>query len=257
MKIKDAYSYPEYCDIAYDWDRKAECDFIEECVHRYSSSEEKSILDIACGTGIHLREFARRGRRVMGLDISEEMITFVRRRAEIERLEINCVKADMKEFKTTRKYGCAVCMLDSFRFLLGEADILSHLRSVARAVKPGGLYILDLWMPLSEEKVEWEDISWRQTRQDITVDARYLQYPETLDRGEKTFEDEIIFKVRGCHFDSTVTSRVKTRFLVYEELKELARRTGLFECLYRFYNFDFDLKGGYNIKRTNVILKRT
>jgi 2-polyprenyl-3-methyl-5-hydroxy-6-metoxy-1,4-benzoquinol methylase len=67
--MKDAYSYPEYCNVAYGWDRSPECDFIERCAERCSGNgcdhafggKGGSVLDLACGTGIHLREFARRG----------------------------------------------------------------------------------------------------------------------------------------------------------------------------------------------------
>ena len=52
--MKDAYSHPGFCDVAYDWDRRPECDFIERCIEKYSYAKGHSVLDIACGTGIHL-----------------------------------------------------------------------------------------------------------------------------------------------------------------------------------------------------------
>lgn len=263
MPVKDAYSYPEYCDIAYNWDRKPECDFIEECIRRYSDLKVRSILDIACGTGIHLREFARRGYDVMGIDRSKEMVDFVARKAQSEGLKVSCIRSDMREFKLGRRFGCAICMLDSFRYLLTDEDILAHLKSVARALEPGGLYILDLWMPKGVPPkggtiTEWEDISWAQGQNDIRIDATYRQHAETFDAKNKTFEDELIFKVESPDFNSTIRSRVKTRALPYGESKGLIAASGLFDCAGRFYNFDFGLKEGYNIKqiRTNIILKK-
>lgn len=258
MPVKDAYSYPEYCDIAYNWDRKPECDFIEECIRRYSDLKVRSILDIACGTGIHLREFARRGYDVMGIDRSKEMVDFVARKAQSEGLKVSCIRSDMREFKLGRRFGCAICMLDSFRYLLTDEDILAHLKSVARALETGGLYILDLWMPEGEKMAGWEDVSWVQQEKDIRIGARYRQHPVTFDEKAKTFEDELIFKVESPDFNSTIRSRVKTRALLYGEFKGLVADSGFFERAGRFYNFDFDLKEGYNIKqiRTNIILKK-
>lgn len=258
MRIKDAYSYPEYCDIAYGWGRTAECDFVEECIKRYSEIKATSILDIACGTGIHLREFAKRGYDVLGLDKSDEMVAFAVRKARAEGLKIECVKADMKEFRLSRRYSCAICMLDCFRYLLSDEDILLHLKSVASAVEMGGLYILDLWMPEGNTIKEWEDISWAQRDNDVFVEAAYRQHPDTFDESSKTFEDELILNIKSPEFTSTVRSRVKTRALFLEELKGLVKRDGLFDFIDRFYNFDFNTKEGYNVKpiRSIIILNR-
>ena len=256
--MKDAYSYPGYCDVAYDWDRRPECDFIEWCIGEYSEAKSRSILDIACGTGIHLREFARRGYEVMGIDGKEEMVGFVLKKAASEGLDIKCKKADMKRFDTGRKFGCVICMLDSFRYLLSDADALSHFKSVAASLEDGGLYIIDLWMPEGERAGAWEDLCWTQEQGDIRVDARYIQHGETFDQKDKTFDDELIFKVVSPSFNSTITSRAKTRVFRYDEFQGLADKSGLFELKDKFYNFDFKSKGVYNNKpiRTNLVLKK-
>ncbi|MFH1779065.1 MAG: class I SAM-dependent methyltransferase [Candidatus Omnitrophota bacterium] len=258
MSTKDVYSYPEYCEIAYNWDRTPECDFIEECIRRYSSISVNSILDIACGTGIILREFARRGYKALGLDKSREMVEFVNRKATLEGLDLKCVHSDMRSFQLGDKYGCVICMLDSFRYLLTDDDILSHFRSVAKELKVGGLYILDFWMPKDENVIEWEEARWVQQDKDISIDATYRQLAHTFSPKDKIFKDELIFRIRSPKFNSTINGRTKTRLLFLSELKELVRKSELFNYIDRFYNFDFDLKEGYNIKpiRTNIILRR-
>lgn len=258
MFTKDVYSYPEYCEIAYNWNRASECDFIEECIRRYSSIKVNSILDIACGTGIHLREFARRGHRVLGLDKSKEMSEFVNKKARLEGFDIRCVCSDMKNFQLNTKYECAICLLDSFRYLLSDNDILSHFKSVARALKAGGLYILDFWMPKDEGAIEWEDVRWTEADKDILVDATYRQHSDTFNPKDKTFEDELVFKVSGLKFNSVINGRAKTRALFFGEFKRLIGASEVFDYIAKFYNFDIDLKEGYNIKplRTVIILKR-
>jgi len=268
--LKDAYSYPEYCDIAYGWDRRPECDFIEKCIGKYSGARSRSILDIACGTGIHLREFARRGYEAAGLDGKKEMVDFVLSRAAGEGLDVKCTLSDMRDFDAGRKFGCAICMLDSFRYLLTDEDILSHLRTVSASLEDSGLYIIDLWTPAGDKLpagtgapfrvngFAWEDVCWTQKRGDVRVDARYIQHGGTFDPEHRTFDDELIFKVTGPSFDSTITSRAKTRALLFEEFRALAESDGSFELKGKFYNFDFKSKGDYNIKslRTNLVLKK-
>lgn len=256
--LKDAYSYPEYCDIAYDWDRKPECDFIEQCIKKYSSAKVRSILDVACGTGIHLREFARRGYEVAGIDANKEMVGYVLKRAAEENLDVECFRADMRSFDPDRKFGCIICMLDSFRYLLSDRDILSHLGSAARSLEEGGLYIIDMWMPEGDRIDKWEDASWSGKKGDIHVDARYIQHGETFNPAKRTFDDELIFNVRSADFNSTIISRAETRVLLFGEFHRLVAENGALEPKGKFYNFDFKYKGGYNIKpiRTNLVLKK-
>lgn len=258
MSRKDVYSYPEYCWIAYNWDRVPECDFIEECIRRYSKVKVNSVLDIACGPGIHLREFAKRGYEVLGLDKSKEMVEFVNKKAREEGLNFKCVQSDMRGFKLDKKFGCAICMLDSFRYLLTEDDILSHLNNVAKALRAGGLYILDFWMPEDENVIEWEDARWTERDKDISIDATYRQHADTFNPRNKTFEDELIFRIKGPEFNATINGRARTRVLFEGELKKLISDCGAFEFIGRFYNFDFGLKEDYNIKRlrTVIILRR-
>ncbi len=257
--MKDAYSFPLYCDAAYGWDRSPECDFIERCAEKYASGPTRnSVLDLACGTGIHLTEFARRGYRASGIDKSPEMAEFVIAKAASAGLKVDCSVADMKEFTPRGPYSLAICMLDSFRYLLTDTDIRSHLHSVSRSLEGGGMYFIDLWMPPSADGVEWEDISWSQGSGRIHVDARYLQYARTFDANTRTFEDELIFKVNGPGVDTTVSSRARTRMLLYEELCRIAEEEGSFTPAGKFYNFDFGEKGVYNNRhiRTNIILTK-
>lgn len=256
--MKDAYSYPEYCDVAYGWDRTPECDFIENCVMKYSGRRGGSVLDIACGTGVHLREFARRGYRAMGLDKSPEMAAFVAGKAKSEGLEIDCMAIDMEDFRTSRTFSFAICMLDSFRYLLTDEAIKAHLRSVSASLESGGIYFIDLWMPSSGDNIEWEDLSWSQVSADTKIDARYIQHGSSFDPDSRIFEDELVFKVKGPGFDSTIKSKARTRMLLYDEFCRIAGEEGSFEPEGKFYNFDFGEKGAYNIRqiRTNIILKK-
>ena len=63
--------------------------------------EGELVLDISCGTGNYSLELKRRGARVIGLDISSEMLSIAKRKAEKEGLKIDFIRADaaMPPFK--------------------------------------------------------------------------------------------------------------------------------------------------------------
>jgi len=75
----------EYYDAIYR--RRAErvsreIDFVEKLFQNEAERDVRKILDLACGTGIPTLELARRGYRVMGLDLHEGMLAVARRKAK-------------------------------------------------------------------------------------------------------------------------------------------------------------------------------
>ena len=44
--------------------------------------------------------------------------------------------------KFKKKFDLAYCVVSTFKYLLTEDDARSHLRCVAKALKPGGIYVL-------------------------------------------------------------------------------------------------------------------
>src|SRR5438067_6536650 len=93
------YSAPRYYEIAYDMNRKQEVDFLVHCFRRFARRPVKTVLDIACGTGLHLIRLGRRGYCMSGLDLLPENITFLCERAAEERLDVGLHVADMMRCK--------------------------------------------------------------------------------------------------------------------------------------------------------------
>ena len=60
----ELYKNPKYYEIAFSFiNVKKQFNLFEEFIKKYSKINVKSILDIACGTSLQLREFARRNYR--------------------------------------------------------------------------------------------------------------------------------------------------------------------------------------------------
>ena len=74
----------EYYDLIYHWkDYKAEADTIKEIIEKYKRSDGKTLLDVGCGTGMHVKYF-KNDFSCMGIDINNEMV-------EVARSKINDV----------------------------------------------------------------------------------------------------------------------------------------------------------------------
>ena len=87
-------------------------------------------------------EMARRGWRPHGFDLTPEMVTFARERLAHEGLEGTVARGDMADFRTRGRFDLAHCLVSTFKYLLTEDAARGHLRSVARALRPGGIYCL-------------------------------------------------------------------------------------------------------------------
>ncbi|MFC4120435.1 class I SAM-dependent methyltransferase [Nonomuraea zeae] len=100
------------------------------------------VLDVACGSGRHALELARRGCRVTGLDVSAEAVAHARAAAARERLDLDLRQGDMRALPEDVRTDAAMCMGNVFGYLehAGTQRFLASLRGL---VVPGGTLILD------------------------------------------------------------------------------------------------------------------
>ena len=99
------------------------------------------ILDVPCGYGRHASALARRGFRVVGVDLSRAMIAEARRRgAEGPRLAF--VRADMRRIAFRGEFDAVVNLYTSFGYFT-PAQNQAVLRRMARALRPGGTLLID------------------------------------------------------------------------------------------------------------------
>jgi SAM-dependent methyltransferase len=101
------------------------------------------VLDIPCGTGRHALRLARRGASVLGVDASEAYLREARRAAK--RIpNVRFVRGDMRRIPLRGEFDAAINLWTSFGYFADPADDLKTLRGIARALKPGGLFLIDM-----------------------------------------------------------------------------------------------------------------
>ena len=235
------YAYPQYYDIGYRWRTDEECAFLEACFERYAGIAVGSVLDAGCGSGRHLRELARRGYRVVGFDPQPEMVHFVREEAQREGLDIDVFEGSLASFRFEGEVDAAICLMDTFRFLLTSEEIVAHLRAVAARLTPGGLYVLDFWVPGRWDAAANEIYQWEQEEDGVQVRVLYLQYPETTDPIAQTFEDELIFQVNDQGREVELCGgRTRTRLILPQEFRALVAASGVFDVCACLDDFELD-----------------
>jgi SAM-dependent methyltransferase len=99
------------------------------------------ILDVPCGYGRHAAELARRGFRVVGVDLSRSMIEEARRRFA-KRARLSFRRRDMRRIAFRVEFDAVVNLYTSFGYFT-PAQNEAALRRMARALRPGGHLLID------------------------------------------------------------------------------------------------------------------
>ena len=97
-----------------------------------------SALDVPCGNGRLAIELAKRGVRMTGVDISAGFLDEARGAAP----DMEWVLGDMRNLPWNSRFDAAYCWGNSFAYF-DHDNCLRFLDAVARAVKPGGRFILE------------------------------------------------------------------------------------------------------------------
>jgi SAM-dependent methyltransferase len=108
--------------------------------------QEKTLLDVCCGTGQLALHFLEQGYRVTGIDLSEAMLQYAQENASewVRKGQARFIQGDAAKFSVGEPVGLAVSTFDALNHLESLAALQSCFRSVYAALLPGGTFILDL-----------------------------------------------------------------------------------------------------------------
>ena len=138
-----------YDEFSADYDRfvnwparlAVEMPFVER---QLQAAGARRVLDVACGTGMHAIELARRGYEGVGADVSAPMIERARENARAGGVAAHFVAAGFGELmeKTRGQFDALLCLGNSLPHLLTPADLRSALQDFVACLRPGGLLLI-------------------------------------------------------------------------------------------------------------------
>lgn len=103
-----------------------------------------NVLDLACGEGTFAVAMARAGYRVTGIDTSERMLDYARKRAQKEKAAIIFANYDLRSLPFSEEFDLVTCWFDSLNYLLETNDLQLAFANVRQALRSGGLFIFDM-----------------------------------------------------------------------------------------------------------------
>jgi 2-polyprenyl-3-methyl-5-hydroxy-6-metoxy-1,4-benzoquinol methylase len=176
------YSFAKYYDIAFDFKNVSqECNFLESVFTKHSSCQLTSFIEFGAGPALHCMEMARTLSKVTAVDLSQEMITYAEEKARSLGLSVRCELGDMIN-SSTELYDLATLLMDSTSYLLTNADVIAHLRSVSKVLNSNGIYILEMSHPKSVFEITQSTVNdWEMKKDDITVKIQWGKEGDKFD----------------------------------------------------------------------------
>jgi SAM-dependent methyltransferase len=250
------YDYPAWFDLAFRDETQPEADFIEAACRKYCDFPVGRLLEPACGSGRLIVELAKRGYQMTGFDLNQAMLQYARRKIRKIAGSHELFMADMADFTLDRPVDAAYNTFNSFRHLLTEAAAISHLRSVAKALRSGGIYVLGLHLlppDADEQSTErWTAVAGR-TR--LTATLRVI----ASSRRKRLETLRMSLLVRTARRVVRLRSEFTLRLYTARQLRSLLAAVPALQLMDVFdfwYEIDHPLKLNDEISDTVLILKK-
>ena len=103
-----------------------------------------SLCDCACGTGSMTLQFASEIAKVIGVDISREMLEPAMKKARQMGVRAQFVCQDMAHLQLARPVDALTCTCDGVNYLTSDARLSNFFKSAYAALKDGGRLAFDI-----------------------------------------------------------------------------------------------------------------
>lgn len=130
-----------YYDLIYGGkDYQKEVQVLCQLISEYKRSEGKQLLDIACGTGNHLKYLSKIF-MCEGIDINSELIEIATNKVP----NAIFVKTNMLNFNLRKKYDIITCLFSAIGYTKTLRNLKKALNSFYFHLKDGGVVLIEPW----------------------------------------------------------------------------------------------------------------
>jgi SAM-dependent methyltransferase len=126
------------------WADRTEAE-VDRALAMLGAAGSERVLDLACGTGRHSLELARRGFAVVGVDISPDLLEIARSDAGAQSLDASFVEADLRKLDFHAEFDLVLNLNDgAVGYFETEEENQRTFEVIAEALRPGGGHLMQL-----------------------------------------------------------------------------------------------------------------
>ena len=123
------YSFKDYLDEAVR---------LQNLIIKYLKSGGNSLLDVGCGTGLHLK-YLKDDFVCTGVDVSKSMLKIARKNVK----GVTFKEADMKTMRLRKQFDVITCLLSSIGYVKTTVSLEKTIQNFSKHLKKGGLALIE------------------------------------------------------------------------------------------------------------------
>jgi len=259
-KNPDVYNLARYYEIAFDFrDIPKQADFLEQIFEKFSGGKMKSVIELGCGPGYFVEEFAQRGKRAIGLDIAPKMVEYTGKKLARKNLKAELLVGDMLDYSISAPVDMALLMMDSVSHILTPEDFIGHLKSVAGNLTDSGIYFIEFSHPGDDLKNDKRaKNSWKMERDGIIVETTWGLPGDFTDPITQVTDTTITMDISENGKTFGIRNNFPQRFYMAQEVLAYVKLSRAFEFMEWYGGFDINQPFDNSKKswRMNVVLKK-
>ena len=132
-----------YDSLMYDADYKKRTAYLLKLFKKYGK-KPTLLLDLACGTGNFSNEFSKNGIEVIGIDMSEDMLSVAREKSSEQGFDVLYLCQKAQELDLYGSVDGAVCCFDSLNHITDYRNFCKAIEKVSLFLEEDCLFIFDL-----------------------------------------------------------------------------------------------------------------
>ena len=197
--FEEWFDSPLYEQLYAHRDEKEANTLADQIASKFEPDVFPNVLDLACGRGRHSINLARRGYKVLGVDLAPAAIKKATATAGDLGLEnVRFQTGDMRE-PVAETFDMVVNLFTSFGYFDDPADDVQVLKSVKSMLRPGGAFVIDFmnatytrnnYVPVDQKSFGYIDYVGKKYIRDNTI-VKELTFVSTETGEKKQFSERV------------------------------------------------------------------
>lgn len=218
--------YARYYDLLYrDKDYEVETDYVVKLIQRFHP-QAKSVLELGSGTGTHAMNLVKRGYDITGVEISPDMLNIALTKLNNKPSSNPLfIEGDIRNIHLNRIYDAVLSLFHVISYQTTNEDVTAAFETTRKHLKPGGIFIFDVWYGPAVLTERPEVRKKQMTGQDIEVTrlaSPLLRYNENI----VDVNYHIFLRNLTTRIVSELEEIHSMRYFFKPEIEYLASRTG-------------------------------